>query len=73
MDKKTEKVIRSARELGIVNEVAVRNLHIWHKYKKLRSGFVKYEDAVRQLAEEYFLSFISIERIVCKQKKNGNA
>jgi hypothetical protein len=56
--------VNKAEQLGIVNDVKVRNVIIRHEYVQLRLQSLKYDEAIYQLTEKFFLSYKSIVRII---------
>ena len=62
--KDLQKIIDDAVSIGIANPVKVRNLEIRRKFREMRNKYVKYDDALMELASEYFLSLSSIQQII---------
>lgn len=69
MKKNIEKIIKDAEELGVLNRTKARNITIRRKFRLLRSEFVKYDEAIIKLSEEYNLSISSIQSIIIGHSK----
>jgi hypothetical protein len=73
MDNKIIKIIEQATELGITDPLKIRNLKIYEKFRHYRDvDKMKYEEAVRKLSEEFFLSYPRIENIIIIGKTKNN-
>ena len=66
-----QKIIDDAKKIGIVNETKVRNIEIRRKFKEMRyEKYIKYDDALIRLAQDYYLSISSIQQIIQGRKTN---
>lgn len=65
-----KEIIEEARKLGIVDEIKVRDRNIYAAFRSMRDNDMKYEDAIRKLALQFFISDKRIEGIVTQQEKN---
>lgn len=65
-----KKIISDAEKIGIVNPTKVRNIEIRREFREMRDAFVKYDDALYNLAQKYFLSISSIQQIISGYKNN---
>ena len=66
-----QKIIDDAKKIGIVNETKVRNIEIRRKFKEMRyEKYIKYDDALIRLAQDYYLSISSIQQIIQGCKTN---
>ena len=67
--KDLDKIINDALIIGIANPVKIRNIEIRRKFRDMREKeFIKYDDALVALAQEYFLSISSIQQIITGYK-----
>jgi hypothetical protein len=67
--KDLEKIIKDAVYIGIANPIKIRNIEIRQKFRDMREKeFIKYDDALVALAQEYFLSISSIQQIITGYK-----
>jgi hypothetical protein len=65
-----DKIISDAKKIGIVNDTKVRNIQIRREFREMREKFVKYDDALYNLAQKHFLSISSIQQIISGYKNN---
>jgi len=56
------------KQIGLVNEVRLRNMVIRHEYRTLMATGMFRDDAFEQLSEKFFLSPESIHGIVYKKE-----
>ena len=63
-----ELIIAEATKLGIINQTKVRNLKIRRKHNELRSAGTKYDECVRRLSSEFYVSESSIVKILAVTK-----
>lgn len=61
-------IAEKARELGILNEIAYRDLEIRESYKQMRKDGAKVKDAEKKLAEKYHIGESTIHGIINKGK-----
>jgi Mor family transcriptional regulator len=66
-----KKAVEEARRHGIADEICIRNINIYAEYLALRAEFIKYEDAIEQLSQKYFLSGSRIEKIIREVRQSG--
>lgn len=65
-------IIEEARKLGVVDETKVRDRNIYAAFKSMRDNEMKYEDAIRKLALQFYVSEKRIENIITEQVKNNS-
>lgn len=69
MKNNIEKIIKDAEQLGVLNRTKARNIEIRRKFRVMRGEFVKYDEAIIKLSEEYHLSISSIQSIIIGHSK----
>ena len=65
-----KKIISDAEKIGIVNQTKVRNIEIRREFREMRDNSIKYDDALYNLAQKYYLSISSIQQIISGYKNN---
>lgn len=63
----TDNKFKEFYSLGLIDEIALRNLQIKNDYNQLRKSHSMIE-SISQLSQKYFLSFDSINSILFRQR-----
>lgn len=63
----TDNKFKEFYSLGLIDEIALRNLQIKNDYNKLRKSHSMIE-SISQLSQKYFLSFDSINSILFRER-----